>query len=169
MLRLIPPRLHIAALRSVHGLRIRWWRLRRVRVTGCRVVALDGAGRVLLIRHSYGSRHWMLPGGGIKRGEHPLIAAARELHEETALVLSGAVEIGVVTEMAHGGGNDVRVVAGWTGDAPPRADGREILAARFFALDALPGELAGKLAELLPAYLAAAEAARRGGDHSLSR
>ncbi len=161
MLRLIPKPLHIVALRSVHAVRIRWWRFRKTRLSGCRVLVLDGQDRVLLIRHSYGSPNWMLPGGGMKRGEDPLLCAAREVWEECAVRIERAVEIGIVTDMMHGSGNDVRVVAGWTSDAP-RADGREIAEAQFFALDDLPHDLAGKLPDQIPVYVTAAKAAHRG-------
>lgn len=41
---------------------------------------------ILLVSHSRkGNPTYMLPGGGVKRGEHSIIAAVRELHEETGL------------------------------------------------------------------------------------
>ncbi len=49
----------------------------------------DGAGRVLLTRHSEGRRtsaRWLLPGGGLEHGEHPEQAVVREIREETGLV-----------------------------------------------------------------------------------
>ncbi|MEO5597509.1 MAG: NUDIX domain-containing protein [Novosphingobium sp.] len=159
MLHLIPPRLHIVLLRAAHGVRRRWWRLRGTRVSGAQVVAIDPLGRVLLIRHSYGSEHWTLPGGGLQRGENAVAAAQREAFEEAAVRLTGAVEIAVMKHMPHGSNNDIRVVAGWTDDTP-RADGREIVAAQFFAVDALPPDMARSLPRLLPGYVTAARAAR---------
>lgn len=159
MLRLIPRPLHVIALRSAHAIRIRWWRLSGARLSGCRVLVLDAAERVLLIRHSYGNPHWMLPGGGIKRGEDPLATAAREVLEETSVRIDHAVEIDLVTEQVHGTPNEVRVIAGWTEEAP-RPDGREIVEAAFFALDALPGNVSARLLPLLPGYVTAARAAR---------
>ena len=44
--------------------------------------------RVLLVRHTYGSRAWDVPGGAIKRGEPPLTAARREMGEELGLTTS---------------------------------------------------------------------------------
>jgi 8-oxo-dGTP pyrophosphatase MutT (NUDIX family) len=160
MLHLISPRLHIALLRTAHALRRRWWHVRGTRVSGAQVVALDGEGRVLLIRHSYGSSHWTLPGGGMRRGESAVAAAMREAFEEAAVRLTGAVEIAVMKHMPHGSNNDIRVVAGWTIDLP-RADGREIVAAQFFALHALPSDMARSLPGLLPGYVTTAKAARR--------
>jgi 8-oxo-dGTP pyrophosphatase MutT (NUDIX family) len=52
------------------------------------VLALvEQAGRVVMVRHSYKSG-WMLPGGGVKRGETPAGAIIRELQEEIGLTHS---------------------------------------------------------------------------------
>lgn len=51
---------------------------------GVRAVAVDGEGRVMLVRHTYVTG-WWLPGGGVDRGETIGDAAARELFEETGL------------------------------------------------------------------------------------
>ena len=44
-------------------------------------------GQVLLLKPWYGSGQWHLPGGGCHRLETPAQAAARELSEETAVVV----------------------------------------------------------------------------------
>lgn len=141
-------------------MRLRWWQLAGTRLSGCRVVAFDAQERVLMIRHSYGSRHWMLPGGGMKRGEDALAAAIRECREECGLHLADPVEIGVIADMLHGSNNDVRVIAGWI-EGEPAPDLREIEEARCFALHELPDNIARSLPDLLPGYLTAAKAARR--------
>lgn len=43
---------------------------------------------ILLIKSSFGSQKWSLPGGGVHKGEKSILAAARELLEETSLVVS---------------------------------------------------------------------------------
>lgn len=159
MLHLIPPPLHRRLFRLAHALRTRWWRIRKPRVEGCRVLAFDADGRVLLVRHSYGSGKWMPPGGGVGRGESALAAAMRELREETGCNLTEPEPIAEVVEQLHGAGNRVHVIAGRTGDAP-KPDGREIIEVAFFAPDALPAAMPAQLVRDLPGWIAAAKAAR---------
>ena len=154
MFHLIPAPLHRAALRLAHALRRRWWRLRAPVVEGVRVLAIDDAGQVLLIRHSYVPDKWMPPGGGLRRGEDPLAAAARELREETGCALARPRRLEVALEDLHGAGNRVHVVAG-RAVGVPRADMREVIEVRFFAIDALPPDLAALLALTLPEWIAA--------------
>lgn len=133
--------MHRAGLRLAHALRKRWWKLRRPMLFGCRVLVLDAEARVLLVRHSYGMGRWMLPGGGIKRGEDPIAAAKRELREETACEIVGAWLLETLSEDLQGARHTVHVVAGLS-HSEPKPDGREIVAARYFAIDQLPDPLA---------------------------
>ncbi len=155
MLHLIPAPLHRAGLRLAHALRRRWWRLAKVQLNGCRVLAFDEQGRVMLIRHSYGSGNWMLPGGGIGRGEDPLAAALRELREEAGCGLVDARVMTVVDEPLYGTVNRVHVVTG-TIQGTPRGDGREVIELAFFAPDALPKRLSPALEARMGEWLAAA-------------
>ena len=54
------------------------WLFARPAKSGVKCVLTDG-DRVLLVRHTYGSRGWALPGGGLKRGEQPVAGARREM------------------------------------------------------------------------------------------
>ncbi len=159
MIRLVPAPLHRAGLRFAHALRKQWWRLRQPLLLGCRVLAFDGQGRVLLIRHSYGSGRWMLPGGGIARGEQPLAAACRELLEETGCTLDDPRLFAVADEPLSGTVNRVHLVTG-TASGPLSPDGREVIEAAFFGEAALPANLSPALAAGLPGWLTAAKAAR---------
>ncbi len=159
MLHLIPAPLHRAGLRLAHALRKRWWRLAKVTLRGVRVLAFDADGRVLLIRHSYGSGSWMLPGGGIGRGEPPLAAAGRELREETGLALLQPRCLAQIDEPLYGTTNQVYLVSG-TAQGTLRCDGREVIEAEFFAIDALPAGLSPALAARLDSWLALARPIR---------
>jgi 8-oxo-dGTP pyrophosphatase MutT (NUDIX family) len=66
-----------------------------------RVLCLDPAGRVLLLRwRDPGERavFWEPPGGGLEPGESPIEAARRELHEETGLPGSAVLDRRIVVE-----------------------------------------------------------------------
>lgn len=154
---LLPARLHIAGLRTAHAVRLRWWKLAGSKVRGCRVLVLDAEERVLLIRHSYGSGQWMLPGGGLGRREDPVTGGAREVREETGVRLYMAVSLGRTDDPASL--HETHLIAGWTDDQP-RPDGREILEAGFFPADALPPNRSERVAALLANWLRAAKAAR---------
>jgi 8-oxo-dGTP pyrophosphatase MutT (NUDIX family) len=65
-------------------------------VTG---TVLDGAGRVLLVRHRY-MPGWQLPGGGVDRGEPPELAVMRELREDVGLIGGEAAFLGLYTRPA---------------------------------------------------------------------
>jgi 8-oxo-dGTP diphosphatase len=74
---------------------------RRIAVYG---VCRDPAGRVLLVRaaHGFGDAplHWGLPGGGVRHGEAPREALAREFAEETGLTIEITELRGVITDLA---------------------------------------------------------------------
>lgn len=115
-------------------------KLLRWQTRGVRVMAFDPAGRLLLVRHGYGRREvWMLPGGGIGRRETPEDAARRELMEEARCELAEPVPVGEYRSTEEGRLDTVFLFRGETQD-DPRADGWEVVEARFFALDALPSE-----------------------------
>ncbi len=63
--------------------------LPRVQRVAAYVVCTDDDDRLLLCRLTAAVRGragwWTLPGGGVEHGEHPEIAAVRELYEETGL------------------------------------------------------------------------------------
>lgn len=65
-----------------------------------RVVLLDGAGRVLLVRGHDADQPerswWFTVGGGIDAGESDVEAAVREVREETGIVLAPADVVGPV-------------------------------------------------------------------------
>lgn len=68
--------------RMVHG----WGRLTRGMTLGVKALVIDEAGHILLVRHGY-VPGWHLPGGGVEVGETAEEALARELREETGILL----------------------------------------------------------------------------------
>ncbi|MEJ2410110.1 MAG: NUDIX domain-containing protein, partial [Novosphingobium sp.] len=132
--------------RLAHWARKQVWKVWHPYLSGVCVLALDEAGRVLLVRHSYGYRCWVPPGGGMAGGEESVSTAVRELGEETGCILTGARQVAVVDQDLHGARNRVHIVAG-RANGPAVPDLREIVDARFFDLDALPDDMRSGLPE----------------------
>lgn len=154
MLRLIPAPAHRVALRLASSLRDHWRRLTGTAADGVSVIATDLEGRVLLVRHSYGPPGWYFPGGGMNRGECPEAAARRELVEETACTPSALVLLGSIAEQVGGGAHTSYVFRATTADVP-RADGREVVEARFFPTHSLPEPLSPRTRARLDLFRAA--------------
>lgn len=153
MLHLIPAPLHRGLYKLAYLARSAWWRTLRPTIHGCRIVALDEAGRVLLIRQSYGPRHWVTPGGSVERGEDPVATAHRELAEETGCTLRDARKVTQVLERPMGAYNQVHVVVGWAGGTL-KPDRREVDEAAWFAPDALPADVAPRIRAGLAGWIA---------------
>lgn len=125
-------------LALLHPIRRRVWRLIGKETHGVKVMLFDGDGAVLLVRHSYGrSDLFMLPGGGVERGEAPEAAAAREMMEELGCRVSDLTPVSVHVSTGEGRRDTVHLFRARPA-GPIRPDGVEVAEARFFALDALP-------------------------------
>jgi 8-oxo-dGTP pyrophosphatase MutT (NUDIX family) len=116
-----------------------WWRWRKPDRSSVIVVIFDHAGRVLLVRHSYGRSRWTVPGGGIDKGEDPAGAAAREVREELGCDLAGLSALGPVYA-DDSGSRDCRHVFSARVVGKPVADQREIVAVGWFDPARLPSD-----------------------------
>jgi len=79
------------------------YKIFRLKTFGVRII-LKKDEKVLLIKHPYDD-FWVFPGGGIKKGEHEISAAERELKEETGYILNNSKILGIY-ENFSGGKND---------------------------------------------------------------
>lgn len=87
-------------------------------------VILDDRGRALLVR-KHGARRFIQPGGKPEPGEAPLLALARELHEELGVQLRAetAIALGTFEDWAvNEPGHRVQAQAWWVQvDGTPQA------------------------------------------------
>lgn len=98
-------------------------------------VIFDGEGRILVCKHTYRSHQWSLPGGYIKAGEHPQEGLAREIEEETGLVVhvNDILKVRTDRQTARIEINCIGTLIG--GQFTPSA---EVESGRFFAFENLP-------------------------------
>ena len=98
---------------------------------------IERDGKTLMVRRAVQTGYglWSMPGGYVDRGEPVEIAAAREVREETGLL----VEIGPLIGLFSDAGDPVVVAAyAATETGGALAPGPESLDVGYFALDALP-------------------------------
>ena len=130
---LLRPLLPLAA-----RLRRLWWRVRKPDLRGVRAIVTDPAGRVLLIRHSYGNTGlWRLPGGGAKRGESAADAAMREVREECGLYCTDLAPFGRFVGEQSGAVDRITVFTARAA-GEPMTDGFEVAEVRWWRVEALP-------------------------------
>lgn len=140
--------------RPIQRILFRFWLLKRGLTLGVRAIVLDGAGRVLLVRHSY-VPGWYFPGGGVEAGETALAALARELEEEAGVTLTGAPALHGLfhNRSAHARDHVAAFVVRDFAQTRVPEPNAEIREHGFFALDALPEGTTGatrrRLAEVL--------------------
>lgn len=107
---------------------------------GVRGAAIDGAGRICLVRHTYVAG-WHLPGGGVEPGESAAEAMLREFREEAEIAVpaEGLRLHGFYRNLAASGRDHVALyVAPAFTRLREKAPDREIAECAFFPLDALP-------------------------------
>jgi 8-oxo-dGTP pyrophosphatase MutT (NUDIX family) len=109
------------------------WAGRRI---GAAAIVLDGDGRVLLVRHTYGRLNWELPGGASELGETIVETALRELREETGLSATAERMTGLYYDPENDSHHAVfcRVPDA----AAPAPSSPEISTCRYWPRDALP-------------------------------
>ena len=142
------------ALKTVSKLVLQpWYRQRRGMTLGTRTAVIDGQSRILLVRHSY-APGWLLPGGGVERGETIFQSAAREIREEAAIVAEEEPALhAIYLNDAQFPGDHVACLVLRRFRQEEFKPSLEISEARFFATDALPEDATGatrrRIAEIL--------------------
>ena len=118
----------------------RRWAVRTIApkyTVGAMAIVERDDGAVLLVRHSY-RRKWGVPGGLVKRGEHPEVGLRREVREEVGIDVDVLGEPAVVVDPDPQRVDLVFRARARDAEAEPRSVSPEILEVRWFAPDELP-------------------------------
>jgi diguanylate cyclase (GGDEF)-like protein/PAS domain S-box-containing protein len=118
-----------------------FWFVARPRKQGVKCL-LTCRDRVLLVRHTYGSRAWDIPGGALKRKEPPLSAARREMREELGLGGVDWIEIGDLQGRVNHRRDIIHCFRAELCEPRLTIDRVELAALDWFARSALPEDLA---------------------------
>lgn len=128
----------MSLIQLAYRMQKRLWKLLRPRTRGVKVMLFNPGGDVLLVRNSYGASHlWVLPGGGVRPWEQPAAAAEREVREELGCGVSGLRPVSTHLTSAEGKRDTVFLFEA-EAVGKVKADGFELVEARFFGLGALP-------------------------------
>lgn len=112
------------------------WLVTRPSQKGVKCLLWHG-GEILLVRHTYGDRGWDLPGGMVKRGEHPEDTARREMHEELGIRAPQWADLGSVSTSIEHRHDTIHVFGAELVTPSVKIERSELDVAQWFA----PGEL----------------------------
>jgi ADP-ribose pyrophosphatase YjhB (NUDIX family) len=105
---------------------------------GTRTLVLRNGSEVMLVRHTY-APGWLLPGGGVNRGETIYQAAIRELREEAAIIAEEEPVLhGLFLNDRQFRGDHVACFILRKFEQTAFRPNLEIAEARFFSVDDLP-------------------------------
>jgi len=124
-----------------------YWFIFKPNIYGVKCV-IEFNGKILLVRHSYGKHAWSFPGGGIKKGEKPEVAAKREIAEELGINLYEIQYLGNFLNTSDYVNDHVYCFYGEVENEYFVIDNKEILEAEWFAMENLPN-LSEKNSKLL--------------------
>jgi 8-oxo-dGTP pyrophosphatase MutT (NUDIX family) len=125
-----------------------FWFVTRPNKHGVKCVVTDH-DRVLLVRHTYGSRAWDLPGGSIKRHESPLSAAQREMNEELGLEGTEWSDIGELRGRVDHRRDTIHCFRAELSEPTLRIDRVELAVAGWFHRSQMPEELGPYVNEIM--------------------
>lgn len=103
-----------------------------VGVTG---IIFNAKGEVLLLKHTYRTIPWSLPGGYIKAKEHPKEGLEREIEEECGLIVHADERLKIRTDR-QSARLDFIYLGTFIGGTFRPSD--EVTEAKFFPFDSLP-------------------------------
>ncbi|MBI5913057.1 NUDIX domain-containing protein [Candidatus Azambacteria bacterium] len=106
----------------------------------------------MMIRNTYGRKHWTFPGGGVKKSEAPEKAAQREAHEEVGIALETLIPIGQYFNTRQYKRDTVYCFHGKTHNTYFKIDNDEVLEAAWFSIADIPAMRSRSVDAVLDLY-----------------
>ena len=128
-----------------------YWHVFSPQTAGVRVMIINN-GKVLLVKHSYRDGYYF-PGGGIKKKEHLVDGAIREVFEETGIRVKNLKLHGVYRKDNHSDTKLVYFTDTIDGGDKIKIDNKEIIHAEWFDLENLPYDIAPGIKRRIHEYL----------------
>ncbi len=138
-------------LRLAYTLLKGYWFLFRPQTTGVRCLLIKG-DEILLIKHSYGSDYWTVPGGGVKTNESLSEAAKRETLEEVGIEVQNTNKLGPIFYDGEYKRDTIWVFQTNIETSEFNIDELEIINAKWFPVDKLPENSSKLLKKYLTLY-----------------
>jgi ADP-ribose pyrophosphatase YjhB (NUDIX family) len=123
--------------RFISPIRKFYWFIFNPKTYGVKTL-IEHEGKFLMIRNSYGLKHWTLPGGGKKRDETPEAGAKREILEEVGISLRNLVYLGTYFSRRQYKKDTVYCFYGKAESNQYRIDNDEVEEANWFSLSDIP-------------------------------
>ena len=117
-----------------------YWFLTRPSTHGVKCVLTSG-DQVLLARHTYGRPEWEIPGGAMKHGEDPMVAARREMEEELGIHIDNWTALGEVSGRARHRHDTLHCFHAELGNPAFTLDLGELYTAQWFPRTNLPDDI----------------------------
>lgn len=120
-----------------YPLAVCYWFFRRPTTVGVRCI-ITHENKILLVRHTYGSRLWTVVGGGVEKGETFEQTAKRETAEEVGIEITDLQKIGELPYNGEFKKDTIHIFTASALNPSLQIDASEIKEAAWFALDNIP-------------------------------
>lgn len=114
-----------------------YWFIFRPKSLGVKCI-VENNGKFLLVKINYGHHRWIIPGGGVNKGESSVNAAIRETKEETGLDVDDLIYIGSYASTKYYKKDTVEIFLCKSSKTEIKIDPIEIEKAVWFARSEFP-------------------------------
>lgn len=143
-----PPQIYFDFIRPFQHL---YYFIARPRTYGVKILLKNG-NKFLLLRNTYGLKHWTFPGGHIENNETPKQAAIRETLEETGILISKPTQIGIYKSNRYYKRDTVYCYYCQINQSKVLHDPREILETKWIDINNLPSPRSFAVDEVVNLY-----------------